>query len=55
MSCLGIKKDGNKCTYLAKENGYCGIHNPDKPKQSAVRSKNLMKNYNQRLANLSNN
>ncbi len=30
--CKGIKADKSKCTLQAKENGYCGKHNPDKVK-----------------------
>jgi len=27
-TCKAIKKDGTRCTFKAKENGYCGIHKP---------------------------
>jgi hypothetical protein len=36
--CSGKKADGKPCTFKAKENGYCGRHNPDKsssPKAAA--------------------
>jgi hypothetical protein len=36
--CVGKKADGKPCTFKAKENGYCGRHNPDKsssPKTAA--------------------
>jgi hypothetical protein len=28
--CMGKKVSGENCTFKAKENGYCGRHNPDK-------------------------
>ncbi len=30
VECKGIKADKSKCTLPAKENGFCGKHNPDK-------------------------
>ena len=29
--CQGIKKDGERCRYKGKHNGYCGIHRPKTP------------------------
>jgi len=26
MTCKGTKTDGTACTYVAKDNGYCGVH-----------------------------
>ena len=38
IECKGIKVDKSKCTLPAKENGYCGKHNPDKKVVKEVES-----------------
>lgn len=37
--CQGRKANGDPCTFKAKENGYCGRHDPDKVSSSKKTSK----------------
>src|SRR6185369_2017042 len=39
-TCQSKKADGEECTSPAKENGYCGRHNPDKKTTVSTKSKN---------------
>lgn len=41
--CSGKKADGTSCTFKAKENGYCGRHDPDKPSSTKAAAKPRVK------------
>jgi hypothetical protein len=45
--CRGITGKGNRCDHKAKDNGFCGVHNPDKPSKSSkpkTKKTNIEKN-----------